>query len=236
MPTREAPQRRFLKHNLPVHSQVRPGRPPLGRVWAGKGGSEPPGWGSGAPPVRSGHAARTVGAQEKAEPNGGRAGKMKRKGVPPAPGAARPSPVPRGLRPGPPPARVQLCAGQSGCLPCSALARLSPGKGDRRKRWAVSGRGIACARALRPTARKRMRETNKQTFFFDLLAQPGSHDRRRPASQPHWCLAHFKSRTRGAPSPPPHRGGLESGPLHPPAASDRRILNLAGDPSGCPQM
>ena len=137
-----------------------------------------------APPSAQGAArVRTVGAQEKASPNRGRAGKPTRnRGAadadsrPPQPGvprvAPRPAPVggaqwPAGQN-GCPPSHACFCkrgtAGKDGLFLGSQSPAPQPGQLFRFASW---GRGTT-------------REASKQTFFFDLLAQPGSRGRRHP--------------------------------------------------------
>lgn len=113
------------------------GRPPLrkGAEGWGQEGAGCRGGGSRAPPVRarSSERARTVGAQGKASPKGGLAGKVKQKGN----AAGEESRPPRRVsascaraRPSRQSAHVQRRSGQSGSLLWPPLPRLSPEKGE----------------------------------------------------------------------------------------------------------
>lgn len=197
---------------------------------------------SRAPPVLSEHPARTVGAQERkpCQMEGGReirSGKEMRQ----ARRAARPGPLSHGLRPSPP-QPAERRARQSGCLPCRPLPRLPPEKEDGRERWAVSGCRIPLARVgqlFRLAPQVEGEQERQANFLFRSLGSacvpPSSASHMPPCSGASPTL----SRGRGArlhPSPPGCVwGGLKSGPLLLPAASDPRIFNFAGVPSRLPQ-
>lgn len=215
LPSREAPQSRFLKHSLPAHTPIGPGgqRLGLGREGrsAGAGAPERPLW-------QGARGARTVGGQGGSLAKWRAGGRERRseRGRPPAPGAASPSPASRGPRPGPQAARGQLRGGQSGALPASPSSPPSGEKGGSAGKDGLLGRAESPAPVYgsdRPHHRPREDERDQQTFLFGLWAQPGSHDRRHPAP---------RARVGASPTPIADAGSAFSqphDPLRPPARS-----------------
>lgn len=140
---------------------------------------------SRAPPVLNEHAAHTVGAQEKALPNGGRAGNTKRKGD--AAGAESRPP-----RPAVPPAAPQPAPARGAARETKRLPSLPSHASLRRKRTAGKDGLLRGAESPSPEwgssldlpLRWRENKRDKQTFFFDLLVQPGFHHRQHPTCHP----------------------------------------------------